>query len=460
MRWVVSVLIFMLLFGCAPMKGASPKIKLPQNYVESTSHSSQSSYRWWQRFGNKELDRLVDEALKNNSDIKAAAEKVLEMAAEFSGSSAALFPSLYANFNAMRQRENIKNNITGSYERFYSNSFHLSLSASYEIDLWRRLSSSEKAAKAALLQSIENRTTIVHAVISDVVDLYLELSSIKKRLEILKKENAILQKELQLQKRRYESGISSLDEFVKAQTALEDNRMEISDLLSQFYDKKNNLMNILERYEDIRITRFFDFRKKAPPVLSDLPSSLLLKRPDIREKLLRVKQMKFLLKSAHWARFPQIKLTGSYGNQSDELKNLLKPETLLWQIASGITAPIFDAGKLRSVETASLHRYNQAVIDYAKTVLGAFREVQEGLRNNKILLDKRRYAETLLKDSKLQADIAYNRYKTGLEGLTNLYSAQLNYLKARDLLNQTLLAFYLNRVTLHKALGGKWLDKR
>jgi len=451
MRWVVSVLIFMLLFGCAPMKGASPKIKLPQNYVESASHSSQSSYRWWQRFGNKELDRLVDEALKNNSDIKAAAEKVLEMAAEFSGSSAALFPSLYANFNAMRQRENIKNNITGSYERFYSNSFHLSLSASYEIDLWRRLSSSEKAAKAALLQSIENRTTIVHAVISDVVDLYLELSSIKKRLEILKKENAILQKELQLQKRRYESGISSLDEFVKAQTALEDNRMEISDLLSQFYDKKNNLMNILERYEDIRITRFFDFRKKAPPVLSDLPSSLLLKRPDIRE---------FLLKSAHWARFPQIKLTGSYGNQSDELKNLLKPETLLWQIASGITAPIFDAGKLRSVETASLHRYNQAVIDYAKTVLGAFREVQEGLRNNKILLDKRRYAETLLKDSKLQADIAYNRYKTGLEGLTNLYSAQLNYLKARDLLNQTLLAFYLNRVTLHKALGGKWLDKR
>ena len=396
--------------------------------------------------------------MKNNSDIKAAAEKILEMRAEFSGSHSVLFPSVYTNFNAARQRQNSVNGITGRANSYYFNSFHLSLSASYEIDLWKRLSSSDKAARAAMLETAENKITVIHAVISNSVMLYFEISGIDRRINLLKKERKLLRRIISIEKQRYENGTASLLDLKKSEYEFANKEMEFLTLKQQLHDKKYKLMILLGKYpNNTKPYKLFNFRNKNLPILSDLPSSLLLKRPDIRAKILQINRMNFMLKAAHAARFPQINLTGSYGSESDALKDIFRPENILWQIASGISAPLFDAGKLKSSENAALHKYNEAVIDYAKTLMEAFYEVQNALQNNELLSKKRNYAEILLKNAGVRKNIILSRYKAGLSNLVTLYNAQMSYYQTSDLLNQTDLAFYLNRISLHKAIGGSWI---
>ncbi len=457
---ILTVSIILFISGCADKSGLSPKIRLPQNYsnISAKSVFSSNNYKWWREFGSRTIDRLVKTALKNNSDIKAAAEKILEMRAEFSGSHSVLFPSVYTNFNAARQRQNSVNGITGRANSYYFNSFHLSLSASYEIDLWKRLSSSDKAARAAMLETAENKITVIHAVISNSVMLYFEISGIDRRINLLKKERKLLRRIISIEKQRYENGTASLLDLKKSEYEFANKEMEFLTLKQQLHDKKYKLMILLGKYpNNTKPYKLFDFRNKNLPVLSDLPSSLLLKRPDIRAKILQINRMNFMLKAAHAARFPQINLTGSYGSESDALKDIFRPENILWQIASGISAPLFDAGKLKSSENAALHKYNEAVIDYAKTLMEAFYEVQNALQNNELLSKKRNYAEILLKNAGVRKNIILSRYKAGLSNLVTLYNAQMSYYQTSDLLNQTDLAFYLNRISLHKAIGGSWI---
>jgi multidrug efflux system outer membrane protein len=160
--------------------------------------------------------------------------------------------------------------------------------------------------------------------------------------------------------------------------------------------------------------------------------------------------------AAYANRFPRISLTGSFGYASQELGDLFRPESELWNLALGLTQPIFDAGRLKSEQTIAEARFEQGVINYSKTVLNAFAEVEGALLTRKEQLRRRERVITFLEEARATQKVAQMRYDRGLVDYLSVLDAQQVTLTAEEDLVQVDQAIFQNRVTLHRALGGGW----
>jgi multidrug efflux system outer membrane protein len=158
------------------------------------------------------------------------------------------------------------------------------------------------------------------------------------------------------------------------------------------------------------------------------------------------------------SRFPSMTLTGSYGFSSEELHQLVRRESKLWQLASGIGQPLFDAGKLKAGQRAAEARYQQGVAEYAKAVLTAFSEVESALLTRKEQLARRDRQLKFLLEARATQDVAEKRYRRGLVDYLTVLEAQRTRFQAEESLVLVDLVILTNRVALHRALGGGWAE--
>jgi multidrug efflux system outer membrane protein len=217
---------------------------------------------------------------------------------------------------------------------------------------------------------------------------------------------------------------------------------------------------LLGRYPKTRPPRPQEeqYFKRLAPVPPGLPSELLLRRPDIRSAEARLKVLNAQVGVAKAARFPRISLTGSFGYTSDELDQLVRPESEFWNVALGTVQPLFNAGKLRAGQRAAEARYQQGVIEYAKVVLTAFSEVESALLTRKEQLERRERVLKVLSEARSTQEIAEDRYRRGLVDYLTVLESQQTRFQAEQELVLVDLAILSNRVSLHRAIGGGWAD--
>ena len=189
---------------------------------------------------------------------------------------------------------------------------------------------------------------------------------------------------------------------------------------------------------------------------SGLPSDLLLRRPDIRAAEANLRALNAKIGVAKANRFPKITLTGSFGYSSGELDRLFIPGNNLWNIAFGALQPIFDAGRLKAGQCAAEAQFQQGMVDYAKTVLTAFYEVESALLTRKEQMERRGKMLDFLAEARATQKVAENRYERGLTDYLTVLDAQRTRFQAEESLVLVELTILSNRVTLHRALGGGW----
>jgi multidrug efflux system outer membrane protein len=263
---------------------------------------------------------------------------------------------------------------------------------------------------------------------------------------------------LQLVKRRYERGLTSILDLRQARRILAQAEASLPSLRQELGISQQRLAVLLGQYPETKPPRLQqeDYFKRLTPVPPGLPSELLLRRPDIRAVEAQLKASNARIGAAKASRFPRITLTGSFGHTSDELEDLFKPRSELWNLALGITQPLFNAGKLRSGQQAAEARYAQAVADYAKTVLTAFFEVEKALLTRKEQMERRERIVNLLKEARATQKVAQSRYERGLVNYLVVLDAQQSRFRTEETLVMVDLAILVNRVSLHRALGGGW----
>jgi outer membrane protein, multidrug efflux system len=436
-------------------------ILIPGGY-ENASEGKTAPFaedRWWRVFNNPEIDRMVEEALRTNLDIRKAAARILEVRAQFVGTRADRFPRLGFQGQAQRQRQTVT--IPGVQlppERRSVDSHALSLPASFELDLWGRLARSEEGARADLLQAEENRRVVAQTVAAETVNLYLQMESLERRIGInlISVEN--FERNLRLIEGRYRRGLTSILEVRQARRALAGAEALLPSLRQDFGLTQQRLAVLMGRYPETRAARTHpdDYFRVLAPVPPGLPSELLLRRPDIRAAESMLRALNARVGAAKASRFPSISLTASFGYSSEDLSRLFKPESELWNLAMGIVQPLFDAGKLKAGQRAAEARYEQGLADYAKTVLTAFSEVEGALLARREQLVRRQRHLSFLKEARSTQEVAETRYRKGLVDYLTVLEAQ----RARYLAEETIvlvdLAILTNRVTLHRALGGGW----
>lgn len=459
---IFLIFIIMAIYSCSPLRIEKPDILVPERYKNATSTSAVTTdlNQWWKDFNDENLNRLVQEALRNNHDIRLAIERVIEARANVGIKRADLFPTIDVKANISRQKQTFITSQSGKRASTLINTYSFTPVASYELDLWGKLSSSEKAAYEKLIASEENKKTVVHTVVADLVTLYLEKVGLERKIAVIISRIKNSKRSLELINRRYRRGLSTYIDLLQAKSHLAETEARLPALKRQLMDLAQRISILMGRYPDSLSTEVtgIDYIGTLQPIKPGLPSELLLRRPDIRAMEAQMRAVFEELKVARARRFPIITLTGSYGWTSDELRNLFKPDSLLWQISTGVLQPLFDAGKLKTAEKAAQSRYRQSIISYGKTVLQAFYEVESALVKRQRLYEEREHLINLLNAAQKTYRAAQSRYERGLVDLLRVLELERLVFQTKERLIDVETTILTNRVFLYRALGGTWTD--
>jgi multidrug efflux system outer membrane protein len=457
-------LIFILVTGLTGCINLGPDyqrpdldIEVPESYQNDRTEQTANPIiadRWWQDFGDAELDVLVEEVLKRNWDLKQAAARIMEARAQYVQVSADRWPQAGLDYDWDKRRFGGVNVGRGQTITTHQ----LTFPALFEIDLWSRLAKASKAAWDDILVDEENRRTVAQTLVAETINLYLQIEAVERRLQIADQSIKAFKRSLQFVETRYRRGLTSVLDVRQARRILAGAETLVPELQQQLGVSQQQLSILLGRYPKTQPARSQpeDYYRRPNPVPAGLPSTLLLRRPDIRAAEARLEALTQRIGSAKAARFPAITLTGSYGWNADGKDRLFKSDSVIWNFSRGVVQPLMDAGRLKARQRGVEAQYQQAVSDYANTVLNAFAEVEGALLIRKKQLERRQRELKFLEEARATQRVAQNRYLKGLVQYLDVLDAQQTRFTAEGNLALVDLNILTNRVNLHRALSGSW----
>ncbi len=458
----LALTTYFFLYGCINLgpdyKRPDLGIQVPESYeFEPTEKQTlEVEDRWWEVFDDRELNQLVEDALKYNWDIKQAAARILEVRARYVQVRSGRFPAM--DVGGIRDRRQIGG---GEFrDNFIVDTYELTAAASFELDLWSRLKKASRAAWEDILREEENRRAVAQAVVAETSALYLDMEAVERRLQIAEQSIRAFRQSLQFAEIRYRRGLTSVLDVRQASRVLAGAETLVPQLEQDLGIIQQQLSVLLGRYPETRAPRRQpeDYFKRLAPVPPGLPSDLLMRRPDIRAAEAQLRSLNDLVGVAKAARLPRITLTGEYGWSSEDLNKLLRTENIIWNLTAGLVQPVFDAGRLKAGQRAAEARYEQGAAEYVKAVLDAFADVERALLTRELQLDRREREITFLTEARATQRVAQNRYVKGLVNYLDVLNAQITRYQAEDSLVLVDLTLLRNRVALHRALGGSWAE--
>lgn len=456
-----TLILFAGLTGCINLgpdyQRPDLDIEIPESYQNDPSEQAVNPVivdRWWQDFGDAELNALVEEVLKRNWDLKQAVARILEARAQYVQVSADRWPQVGFDYDWDKRRFGGVN--VGHGETITTH--QLTFPALFEIDLWSRLAKVSRAAWDDILVNEENRRTVAQTLVAESINLYLQIEAVERRLQIADQSIEAFKRSLQFVETRYRRGLISVLDVRQARRILAGAETRVPELQQQLGISQQQLSVLLGRYPKTQPARPQpeDYYRRPDPVPAGLPSTLLLRRPDIRAAEARLEALTQRIGSAKAARFPAITLTGSYGWNADGKDRLFNTDSVIWNFSRGVVQPLMDAGRLKARQRGVEAQYQQAVSDYADTVLNAFAEVEGALLIRKKQLERRQRELKFLEEARATQRVAQSRYLRGLVQYLDVLDAQQTRFTAEDNLALVDLNILTNRVNLHRALGGSW----
>jgi len=485
MRNIISFsMVFLSLTGC--MIGPNyrrPEVKTPQCWrVEEKETQALADTTWWEQFQDPVLNKLILTALRENNDIRIAFARVEEFRGLYIQTRAGLFPQADADAFGGRKRltqdnepehtdsgvfpirpvkrlgsrlnELLQPTIIPIYDVY---EFHFN--ANWEIDLWGRLRRATEAARANLLATEEFRRVVILTLVSDVAGAYMDLRSLDRQLQIARETADSRGKTLKLFRSKFAGGVVSELELSQVESEYEEAMASIPELEKAVAFQENALSVLIgHNPEAIFRGRPLD-RMNTPAIPAGLPSDLLARRPDIRRAEQQLISANAQIGAAKALYFPAISLTGSFGRESTECKNLFKGPARVWNFGVPISAPIFTGGNITGQVRSAEAVQQEALFYYRKVIQTAFQEFDDALIDQQKTRQQLDAQGRQVKALRNYARLAWKRYNEGyvsylevLDAERRLFSAELSYAKSQGIL-------FRAWVNLYKAMGGGWVTK-
>ena len=456
LRPIAGALLVLLLAGCqsVDVAPAKPSLRIPSQWRADTGPASPAEQLWWRNFHDSHLNSYVDKALKNNSDVLIARERINEYQARVYAADGSLFPSLDAGVTGARARS--QSAVTGL--PIYSTLYKGNLTASYDVDLWGVNRSTARAAEASLEAQKAAAAAADLTVASSVASGYVTLLSLDEQLRVTQDTLKSREQAFKLATRQYQTGYSSRLELMQSDSELRSTRAQVP-LLQHQIAQQENALSLLLGSNPGSVARSENFESLTPLHLpSQLPSTLLNRRPDIVQAERQLLASDATLAASRASLLPSINLTASGSVQDRTLSGLLDNPLQLWSVGGSILAPILNRQALNAQVDISQSQRNQALYSYEQTVRNAFREVNDSL--DAIT----RYQEQL---TELQAQqdvaqetlrIAQNRYNNGYSSYLDVLDAQRTLFSVQTSVVQVKNNLLLAQIDLYKALGGGWVN--
>jgi multidrug efflux system outer membrane protein len=448
--------------GCAsPPKRQAPDLDLvvPSSWTAPEDGVSEwpSDPSWWTSFDDERLDELIREAIENNYSLKAAVARVdaAEASARLAGAQG--LPNLSAGMNASRRKQNligIPIPGAGDIISTRTTSYGVSLDLSWELDLWGRVRSAKSAALADLEASAADLAGLRLSVAAQTAKACFALVESRQQVDLASETVESYRLSAEQVRDRYKQGVrTSLDlrlamSSLYAAEALLENRIE-------GYDRtKRQFEILLGRYPAAAIEGFSELPEVAGAVPQGLPSELLIRRPDLYAAERRYAAAEKRVSEARRAFFPSINLTGSAGTLTQQLEDLVSGDFNVWSIATGVTQPLFQGGRLRANLALSHALADQALANYAQALLTGFAEVESALFAEQSLARREDKLARSAEQSEAARVLAERQYNSGIVDYITVLETQRRALNSQSELISVRRQRLDARVNLHLALGG------
>lgn len=453
-----------LLAGCTALSPRTELDSLPvaRAWAEQPAGregAKVADMHWRTYFDEPQLLQLIDTALANNRDLRAALLRVEEARALYGIQRAEQFPGVGVGGQMSRARLPAELNPAGRAAVGSEYRVTAGLS-SWELDLWGRVRSLKDAALQQYLASEATQDAARVALIAEVASAYLSLRELDERLAVTQDVIASRETSLRIFSRRQEVGSASRLELAQVQTLLHQAR-SLGAELEQARAAQANALTLLVGTPTAlpRRTHTALLGEETLPTLSPgLPSDLLTARADIRAAEQRLRAADANIGAARAAFFPRIALTGDFGTASGALDGLFDGGSRAWSFVPSISLPILDGGRRRAELTLAEVRRDLSVADYEKTIQIAFREVADALSAREWLTRQVAIERDALKAQTDRARLAQLRYDSGAAPYLEVLDAQRALLDAQQKLIQIRSRLLASQVALYAALGGGPLE--
>ena len=457
---LIAPIGFGLLAGC--MVGPNyhrPAVQTPavyrdlsQNPQSQAQASSYADLPWWQVFQDPQLQELIRTALKQNYDLQIAAERINAARAAVTITRSSLFPQVAGNGTFAGGKE-------GNFQTNY-NFLQLTADAAFQLDLFGKLRRATEASRAQLLATEDARQTVILTLVSDVASDYFTLLELDLQLQITHETVKTQEDSVKLTKLRVDHGVATKLDVLQAQQVLDTANAAIPDLERLIAQEENAINILLGNYpQDVQRGLRLIEQPLPPEVPGGLPSTLMERRPDIRQAEQNLVAANAEIGVAKAEFFPQISLTGSGGGsfgRSSAFSSLMSSQLGIWSYGAQVSQPIFTGGALTGNLKYAKSQYQQALLAYRQAIQVAFGEVSDALIGYQKLHEVRLRQEDSVADLQESVRLSNMRYTGGtttylevLDGQRALYNAELTLAQARG-------SEYQSLVQLYRSLGGGW----
>ena len=410
-----------------------PDLDLPKD-DGVTQSSATAPQKWWSVFGDPVLDRMVDEALAANYDLKAAAARIENARGRLAIARAPLTPDVGVRGSVSRDRASALGSVPIPPDFLETKTHRLELAASWELDFWGKYRRGSEAARAELVATEAGQEAIRLSLIGEVVRGFFALEALDRRLDVAERTLTGREKALEMQKVRLDAGAVSELEYRQVESDWLGARALVPALRQLRIRQEGALAVLLGRTpRDVMEARIDRGAPGLPTVEvpAGIPSDLLLRRPDVRVAEEQLHAANARIGVARAAYFPSITLTGYYGGESQALGDLFTAQARTWSIAGGLLQPLFAGGQIRGGVQAAEASTIEAEMTYRKAVANAFREVRDAIgaqSNLREVAVAQRGRETALERT---YELARLRYDNGAVSLFDVLDTERQLLLVR-----------------------------
>lgn len=455
-RWLALAVLVATAGGCAvgptyqqPVLATPVAYKEVPGWVQATPADALDRGTWWTLFDDAGLNALESQVEVSNQNIAAAAAAYAQARALVREQRAGLFPIV--SLDGSGRRAGGEGGSTG-------NSYQASIGASWEPDVWGRLSRSVDSASASAQASSADLASALLSAQGELAINYFSLRQTDAQSALLQSTIAAYQRSLEIAQNRYQAGVAPKTDLLQAQTQLANAQAELVGLERQRTQLEHAIAVLVGQAPGNFTLVGAPWTATLPQVPVGVPSTLLQRRPDIAAAERRVAAANEQIGIAQSGLYPNLNLSASYGAGATRVSDLFSASTTIWSLGLSAAQVLFDAGATRERINQARAAQDQVAARYRQTVLVAFQGVEDQLAATRVLMQQQPLRELASRAADETEVQTLNRYRAGQVAYTEVVTAQASAFSARRALVQLASDRQVTAVALIQALGGGWVQ--
>lgn len=467
---VATLLVALTASGCKVGPNfQSPETQAPAGWSTTGEGWKQAvgaaDVRWWEQFGDPQLNSLIERMAKENLDIRIASKRLDEALAFRRQEKAGYLPSVDAS--AGYQRRRTSETVGSSYlegnraKPKYNpiDDYQTGFDATWELDVFGRVRRAVEAADAEIKASAEDQRALLVTLLGETARTYIELRGLQTRLAVVEQNRASQSQTLDLTRRRLEAGIATELDLNRSAAQVASTEAQLPPLRAAV-ERSLHRLGVLLGKEPGALKAELSATKPIPAIPSEvavsLPAELIRRRPDVRAAEQNLAAETARIGVAQADLYPRFLISGNLGLQTSSLQHISTGGSRTWGIGPSVSIPLLDRGAIKARVRAQTARTDAALLNYQQTVLTSLEEAENALTNFSQEQARRRSLEQAVAANRKAAALSRELFDKGLIDFLSVLEAQRSLLESEAQLAESTQSVSTGLVAIYKAMGGGW----